>query len=166
MPTTFELHPAAVAELAEHYDQPEAVILAAVEEFKGYWVIGAGAGKRRRNWQAKCREDIRRKAETGRLAEIAAKSGAARDDDGSRVALLDWARTGGAGETARRAALDGDESDKFVKWLRTRSAKLASANATPAPVQGTKGSVPARDVSALVAATAGGMMGPPSARDH
>ena len=36
-------------------------------EFVTYWTIGAGAGKRRRNWMAKLREDLRRAFHENRL---------------------------------------------------------------------------------------------------
>lgn len=71
----FELHPLAVSELAKWSGFPESVILAAVDEFKSYWIIGGGRNKPRTQWQAKCRDDIRHKHETGALAAIARRLG-------------------------------------------------------------------------------------------
>jgi hypothetical protein len=39
----------------------------ALEEFVAYWTIGAGMGKRRRNWPARARERVRQLANEGRL---------------------------------------------------------------------------------------------------
>lgn len=81
LPLDFQLHPAAVADLARFTGQSEAVIRAAADEFKGYWTIGGGMGRKFPHWQAKCRDDIRRKHETGRLLAIAKRLGAAEDAD-------------------------------------------------------------------------------------
>ncbi len=72
----FQLHPASVSELSRTLGYPEPVILEAVREFVGYWTIGGGANKARSHWQARCRDDIRRKKERGELDKIARKLGA------------------------------------------------------------------------------------------
>lgn len=83
LPLDFALHPVAVAELAEFTGQNEEVIRAAVQEFKSYWAIGGGMGKKRTNWQAKCRDDVRKKHETGALIAIAKHLGTAPDPGSS-----------------------------------------------------------------------------------
>jgi len=69
-PLDFTPHPTAVAELAGWAKVSENVILAARDEFLTYWTIGAGAGKRRSNWQSKFREHVRRLHRAGRLGEV------------------------------------------------------------------------------------------------
>lgn len=86
----FELHPAALAELANFCGQSPEVIRVAVDEFRGYWLIGAGAGKKRTHWQAKCRGDVLRKHESGALIAIAKRIGTAPDPENSgKVASVD-----------------------------------------------------------------------------
>jgi len=90
----FQLHPLAVAELAKALKRPEAVILEAVREFVAYWTIGGGANKPRAHWQAKCRDDIRRKHDRGELDAIAKRIGersiAAKDDTGGFGKRSEW----------------------------------------------------------------------------
>jgi hypothetical protein len=95
MALTFKLHPAAVAELSTWSGFPDAVILEAVREFVTYWTIGGGAGKCRANWQSRCRDDIKRKHESGKLGEIAKSLGAPskvkQDETGGYGRAEEWA---------------------------------------------------------------------------
>ncbi|HVJ20152.1 MAG TPA: hypothetical protein VM686_32280 [Polyangiaceae bacterium] len=90
----FQLHPLAVSELAKALKRPEAVITEAVREFVAYWTIGGGANKPRAHWQAKCRDDIRRKHDRGELDAIAKRIGersiAAKDDTGGFGKRSEW----------------------------------------------------------------------------
>lgn len=106
LPLDFQLHPFAVAELAKGFGQSEAVILAAVQEFKSYWTIGGGMGKRRTHWQAKCRDDVRRKHETGALLAIAKRLGATEEAEAPRklATLADIDRLLGADQQEPGAA--------------------------------------------------------------
>lgn len=54
-------------------------IVAGEREFVAYWTIGGGTGKRRSHWARKLREDLRRKAEQGRLLGLGGTSGASLD---------------------------------------------------------------------------------------
>lgn len=86
----FELHPSAVTELAKFTGQTEDVIRAAAAEFKAYWAIGGGMGKKRTHWQAKCRDDVRHKHESGALSAIAKRMGAAPEAESSgKIASVD-----------------------------------------------------------------------------
>jgi hypothetical protein len=76
IPMNFELHPSAVASLSKSLGFSEAVILEAAREFVGYWTIGGGMGQKRDHWQRRCRDDIRRKKDSGKLADIAKQLGA------------------------------------------------------------------------------------------
>lgn len=49
-----------VAELSEKLNEPRAVIRDAIQEFVGFWTIGGGTGRRKRNWMRHLREHIRR----------------------------------------------------------------------------------------------------------
>ncbi|MBA2724269.1 MAG: hypothetical protein H0U56_15555 [Methylibium sp.] len=72
IPSDFQLHSAAVAELVQKTGFSEAVIRAAEQEFRDYWLIGPGAEKPKANWQWKCRQDILEKHKLGKLQTIAA----------------------------------------------------------------------------------------------
>jgi hypothetical protein len=75
IPARFTLPDAAIQELCEHYKQPREVILRAIKEFRDFWTVGGGSGKLRSNWAARCRQDIKLKNESGKLAVIAAQLG-------------------------------------------------------------------------------------------
>lgn len=94
LPLDFQLHPSAVADLASWSGFSEAVVLEAVQEFKAYWTIGGGAGKRRAHWQSRCRDDVKRKKEQGKLAAIAQRlgesGGAQTDETGGYGDAEDW----------------------------------------------------------------------------
>lgn len=70
-----------VSELAKACGVPESSVTAALDEFVGYWTIGAGAGDRRRHWPKRARERVRELHREGKLscAAPAALSGAAAD---------------------------------------------------------------------------------------
>lgn len=63
-----------VTELAKAYGVPDSAVLAALAEFVSYWVLGAGAGKRRAHWPAKARERVREKHREGKLAGMAVET--------------------------------------------------------------------------------------------
>lgn len=84
LPGDFRLHPVAVAEMAKFTGQSEEVIRLSVDEFIGFWTVGSGAGKKRTNWQAKCRDDIRVKHANGHLLAIAKRLGAIEDAEAPR----------------------------------------------------------------------------------
>ena len=63
-----------VAELAKAYGVPGSAVLAALGEFGSYWTLGAGSGKRRRNWPARARERVREKHREGKLAGMAVET--------------------------------------------------------------------------------------------
>jgi hypothetical protein len=53
--------------LSEKLPAPIESVRAKADEFASYWTIGEGAGKRRRNWMAKLREEIRQAHLQGKL---------------------------------------------------------------------------------------------------
>jgi hypothetical protein len=61
----------AIEELAEGYKVPKSAIEAELHEFATYWSIGAGAGKRRRNWAAQFRRRVQTRAQAGELGAVA-----------------------------------------------------------------------------------------------
>lgn len=67
-----------VQQLAAHMGVSMGVIRDAEREFKTYWTIGMGAGKRFRRgmWVRKCRERIRHRYEAGELNELKQAAGA------------------------------------------------------------------------------------------
>jgi hypothetical protein len=60
-----------IAIIASALTVSEAAVRSGLKEFKAYWTIGAGAGRRHSlaKWRAKAREDVRQKAGRGLLLE-------------------------------------------------------------------------------------------------
>lgn len=56
-------------ELAAALGVPVSAVLATLDDFAGYWTIGAGTGKRRRQWPARAREWVRDQHRQGKLAK-------------------------------------------------------------------------------------------------
>lgn len=56
-----------VRDFAEHYGVSESSVLDAVREFTAYWMIGGGAGKRRRHWPSRLRQRLKELGEQGKF---------------------------------------------------------------------------------------------------
>jgi hypothetical protein len=69
----------AIDELAEGYKVPKSAIEAELHEFATYWSIGAGAGKRRRNWASLFRRRVQARAQAGEIGSFSAGSAQRRD---------------------------------------------------------------------------------------
>lgn len=65
-------------ELSKALRASPASVRASAEEFAAYWMIGAGAGRKRPHWMAKLREHVRRSAERGQLPQVADQEAAER----------------------------------------------------------------------------------------
>jgi hypothetical protein len=61
---------------------------AEAEEYAAYWTIGAGMGKKRRQWAGRLRQRLVEKARSGDLAK--AKNGATADDTGGYGNQSEW----------------------------------------------------------------------------
>lgn len=77
-PTQLALSTDVRSELAGRLKVAVADIEAAEHEFVTYWTIGGGAGKRRRNWVARLRQDVCEKSKRGQLAGLAKADGDAK----------------------------------------------------------------------------------------
>lgn len=121
IPLDFELHPAAVVELARRTSFPTAVIRAAAKEFRDYWVLGQGMGKARSGWQGRCRADILEKHKLGKLQEIAAR--------------LD-AESGQSGEDPSAAALGQERLERLEAQAKAQHEAAAREQAATGPVGG------------------------------
>lgn len=103
-----------VAELAAGYRVSEPDVRHVLGEFVGYWTLGAGTGKRRRNWPAKARERVREAAAQGKLSGAA---GPAPDAAGAALRAAQADRIAAAETERRRRELaerypDVTEADK------------------------------------------------------
>lgn len=103
-----------VAELAAGYRVSEPDVRHVLGEFVGYWTLGAGTGKRRRNWPAKARERVREAATQGKLSGAA---GPAPDAAGAALRAAQADRIAAAETERRRRELaerypDVTEADK------------------------------------------------------
>jgi hypothetical protein len=67
----------AIDELAAGYGVTRAAVESELHEFTTYWTIGAGAGKRRRNWPAQFRRRVQTRAQAGELGAVASPKGPA-----------------------------------------------------------------------------------------
>lgn len=67
-PTNLVLPTECVADIASKLGVETADVLAVQQEFVAYWTFGGGAGKRRRNWVARLRQEVLEKHKRGQLA--------------------------------------------------------------------------------------------------
>ena len=69
-PLSLRLSDEARQEMADRFGVVVDAIIEVEQEFVGYWTIGGGAGKKRRTWLSRLREEVRQKHDRGLLRRI------------------------------------------------------------------------------------------------
>lgn len=116
-----------VKELAKAYRVPERAVSAALDEFVSYWVLGAGAGERRKHWPKRARERVRDMHREGKLASMG------KDSDAERAAKAAANDAAFAALVARERAERGLTEPRPVEESKAAvQAVLAAARAQSA----------------------------------